>query len=108
MIGWDLELIVQSGGNKSSATAFAPFGGVFERVARNLGCRSLRSIALGWELVAPSGRTLNAGTGRGGGNWDYAMPSGRALTQEGKAEMGYEKFAMPSEGALNAGGEGGG
>ena len=26
----------------------------------NPGCRSLRSLALGWELIAPSGRSLNA------------------------------------------------
>ena len=96
------------GRTTASVAAFAPSGGVSSALLPNPGCRSLRSLALGWELVAPSGRTLNAGTGRGGGNWDYAMPSGRALTQEGKAGMGYEKFAMPSEGALNAGGEGGG
>ena len=42
------------------ATAFAPSGGVSDRIWPNPGCRSLRSLALGWELVAPSGRALNA------------------------------------------------
>ena len=40
--------------------AFAPSGGVSETLLPNPGCRSLRSLALGWELVAPSGRALNA------------------------------------------------
>ena len=42
------------------AAAFAPSGGVSDRIWPNPGCRSLRSLALGWELVAPSGRALNA------------------------------------------------
>ena len=42
------------------ATAFAASGGVSDRMRPNPGCRSLRSLALGWELVYPSGRTLNA------------------------------------------------
>ena len=36
-------------------TAFAPSGGVSERILPNPGCRSLRSLALGWELATPSG-----------------------------------------------------
>ena len=43
-----------------SIVAFAPSGGVSDRIGPNPGCRSLRSLALGWELVAPSGRALNA------------------------------------------------
>ena len=41
-------------------TAFAPSGGVSLAALPNPGCRSLRSLALGWELIAPSGRALNA------------------------------------------------
>ena len=44
----------------ASVIAFAPSGGVSETHLPNPGCRSLRSLALGWELVAPSGRALNA------------------------------------------------
>ena len=56
----------------SSVIAFAPSGGVSETHLPNPGCRSLRSLALGWELVAPSGRTLNA-------CHTHVIPSGRAL-----------------------------
>ena len=62
----------KSHGRNASVVAFAPFGGASEIRPRNPGCRSLRSLALGWELVAPSGRALNA--------WHPAMnASGRAL-----------------------------
>ena len=44
----------------ASVMAFAPSGGVSDRIWPNPGCRSLRSLALGWELVAPPGRALNA------------------------------------------------
>ena len=49
------------GGGKSNdrslpVAAFAPSGGVSWMYRPNPGCRSLRSLALGWELVAPSGR----------------------------------------------------
>ena len=42
------------------ATAFAPSGGVSDRMRPNPGCRSLRSLALGWGLITPSGCSLNA------------------------------------------------
>ena len=42
------------------AAAFAPSGGVSDRIRHNPGCRSLRSLALGWELITPSGCSLNA------------------------------------------------
>ena len=42
------------------AAAFAPSGGVSDRMRPNPGCRSLRSLALGWGLITPSGCSLNA------------------------------------------------
>ena len=42
------------------ATAFAASGGVSDRMRPNPGCRSLRSLALGWGLITPSGCSLNA------------------------------------------------
>ena len=42
------------------AAAFAPSGGVSDRIRHNPGCHSLRSLALGWELITPSGCSLNA------------------------------------------------
>ena len=43
-----------------SVIAFAPSGGVSDRMRPNPGCRSLRSLALGWGLFTPSGCSLNA------------------------------------------------
>ncbi len=37
-----------------------PLRGAFIMLRANPGCRSLRSLALGWKLIAPSGRALNA------------------------------------------------
>ena len=37
-----------------------PLRGASVSLLGNPGCRSLRSLALGWELIAPSGRSLNA------------------------------------------------
>ena len=66
----------------SSVIAFAPSVGVSETHLPNPGCRSLRSLALGWELVAPSGRALNA--------WPLNdIPSGRALDACGGMSVCY-------------------
>ena len=73
----------------SSVIAFAPSGGVSETHLPNPGCRSLRSLALGWELVAPSGRALNACHTR-------KTPSGRTLDA-------CHTRKIPSGRALNAG-----
>ena len=46
---------------QSPLSLLLPLRGVSENLRLNPGCRSLRSLALGWKLVAPSGRSLNAG-----------------------------------------------
>ena len=56
----------------ASVIAFAPSGGVSETHLPNPGCRSLRSLALGWGLATPSGFSLNA-------CHTHVTPSGRAL-----------------------------
>ena len=55
----------------ASVIAFAPSGGVSETHLPNPGCRSLRSLALGWGLATPSGFSLNA-------CHTHVAPSGRA------------------------------
>ena len=45
----------KSHGRSAPVAAFAPSGGVSEPSLPNPGCRSLRSLALGWELATPSG-----------------------------------------------------
>ena len=39
---------------------FCPIGAHFITLRADPGCHSLRSLALGWKLIAPSGRALNA------------------------------------------------
>ena len=46
---------------QSPLSLLLPLRGASENLRLNPGCRSLRSLALGWKLVAPSGRSLNAG-----------------------------------------------
>ncbi len=86
----------------ASVIAFAPSGGVSETHLPNPGCRSLRSLALGWGLATPSGFSLNA-------CHTHVTPSGRTLNAchthvipSGRALDACHTRKFPSWRTLNA------
>ena len=70
----------------SLAQSLPPSGRVVS-ASYNPGCRSLRSLALGWELIAPSGRALNACMLAG-----IKYPSGSVFNVEARLSCVWHAF----------------